>query len=375
MPEETKKTEKKTEDSRRYNPNCLLVSNLQLLPFKRCPYCERKVRECFGIQFFVIVFAIVILMILMFSVQDLPVLAVEIIIVILCLISLLAFIANKETDEVVISWFSLKKLYDEKLLLVKELDKTKQGLEERVKTRTTDLEKANLQLKKADEFRVQFFTSMSHELRAPLTSILGYVELLLRSELDSKQRHSLEVVRRNGKDLLRVITDFLDLTRIQVGKMVAHKETIFIPEIVKEVVETANQLGGSKEIRIEYTLDGQAYQMVVDEDKLKHILLNLLDNAIKFSPKGSLIKLSTKDLGDCVEFSVEDQGVGIDPRHIKEIFEKFKQLDNAPVKDYRGAGLGLSIVKAFVQLHGGEIGVESELGKGSRFVFTLPKKG
>ncbi|HEX5646197.1 MAG TPA: HAMP domain-containing sensor histidine kinase [Nitrospira sp.] len=256
-----------------------------------------------------------------------------------------------------------------------ELEQLNRTLEQRVHQRTSELQAANEKLKELDHLKSQFVSVVSHELRTPMTSIKGYVENLLdglAGALTHKQTYSLDRVKHNVERLTRMINELLDLSKIEAGRLELTLAPVSLSEMAEEVVESYQAAASQKSIVLR-TIFHQPLPMVMgDADKLSRVLINLVHNAIKFTPQGGDIQVEgrVRD-GGHVEVSVMDSGNGIPPHDIEKVFDKFYWSESAPV-EARGAGLGLAIAKNLVELHGGTIRVESTSGEGSRFLFTVP---
>ena len=265
---------------------------------------------------------------------------------------------------------------------IHQLEEAKTKLEDRVQERTAELEKSkqrielqNIKLKKLDELRSNFLNITSHELRTPVTSIKGYIQMLLKQilgDITEEQRRGLEVVLRNTNRLDGLIQDILDISRLESGTMKFVPGKTGIGKIVMESVETMWSVANLKNIRINADVKDRIPELVVDQERVKQVLINLIDNAIKFSPDGSVINVRTKRQGDDVLFEVQDFGRGIPKNKQKRIFETFYQVDSGMDRKFDGAGLGLSVSRGIILAHAGEIWVRSTLNKGSTFVFTLP---
>ncbi|MCP9446317.1 MAG: ATP-binding protein [Nitrospira sp.] len=257
----------------------------------------------------------------------------------------------------------------------RELEKLNQSLEQRVRQRTSELQAANEKLKELDRLKSTFVSVVSHELRTPMTSIKGYVENLLdglAGALTEKQARSLERVKHNIDRLTRMINELLDLSKIEAGRLELHLAPINIVDLVEDVVENYQATARQKSLTVRVILSSPLPPVRADSDKLHRVLINLIHNAIKFTPEGGEIRIEVKARADdFVEVTVIDSGNGVPPDELDKIFDKFYWSKSAPV-EARGAGLGLAIAKNLIELHGGTIGVESVLGKGSRFSFTIP---
>lgn len=237
-----------------------------------------------------------------------------------------------------------------------------------------DLVTANDDLKHANETKNMFLSTVTHELKTPLTSILAFSDLLLRpnSELTDRQRQHLEAVRRNGRQLQMLIEDLLDISRIQAGTLRLEPVDSQVSDIVDTVLATMEPIFRGRDQRI--NVDIQAPDAVVncDEGRIIQVLTNLLSNASKYSPENSEIALGMSAEGNHVRIAVRDNGIGISPENIERLFTPFFRVDNVQTRAVAGTGLGLVIAKRLAELHGGAISITSEVAKGSEFVVTLP---
>ncbi|TQD25655.1 PAS domain S-box protein [Methanolobus vulcani] len=221
----------------------------------------------------------------------------------------------------------------------------------------------------------EFLASMSHELRTPLTSVIGFSDVLqdgVAGELTEKQLGYVNNINSSGKHLLALINDVLDLSKIEAGKMDLQCEKFVFSAIMNDVNESITFLVAKKNIDLKFVDEIKDIEIFADKLKTKQILLNLIDNAIKFTPPNGIISVIAKQTGKDVQISVSDTGIGIPHDKLKEIFDPFSQVDASHTRRYAGTGLGLALVKQFVQMHDGRIWVESEEGKGSTFTFTIP---
>ncbi len=226
------------------------------------------------------------------------------------------------------------------------------------------------------EFKSKFFANLTHELRTPLNAILGFSELLLDEnygEMNSEQKDFLTDINSAGSHLLTLINSLLDLTKIEAGKVGLSLEEFELKKIVKEVQSTIKPLYSNKDLT--FILEGINNDdfLVADTFRFKQILYNLLSNAIKFTKKGT-IKLNGIERSDHWEFQVIDTGIGIDKKDYDVVFREFGRVEDDKIKEISGTGLGLALSKRLVNLHGGDIWFESEVGRGTTFYFTIPKK-
>jgi signal transduction histidine kinase len=237
-----------------------------------------------------------------------------------------------------------------------------------------EIEAKGRELETASRHKSEFLANMSHELRTPLNAILGFSELLserLFGDINEKQAEYLRDIQESGRHLLSLINDILDLAKIEAGRMELEPSDFPLPDAIANTMTLVRERAQRREIALVASIDPRLGQFRADERKLKQILLNLLTNAIKFTPDGGRVEVSAKPKDGGVEIAVIDTGVGIAPEDQEAVFEEFRQVGAASRK-IEGTGLGLAITRKFVELHGGRIRVESTPGKGSRFTFTLP---
>ncbi|GAB4468794.1 MAG: hypothetical protein Kow0088_00210 [Anaerolineales bacterium] len=236
------------------------------------------------------------------------------------------------------------------------------------------------EMRNADQLKSQFLANMSHELRTPLNSIIGFSRVILKGidgPITELQRQDLSAIYNSGQHLLSLINDILDLSKIEAGKMeLMFEDDINVNEIIQSILPTVRGLIKDKPIELQVDLDPNTPLVRADPTKVRQILLNLLSNAAKFTEKGSItVQTMVDGTGDQKEeilIKVIDTGIGIAPEDQAKLFEPFSQVDASPTRKTGGTGLGLSISRYLVEMHGGRIGLESELGKGSTFYFTLP---
>jgi signal transduction histidine kinase len=220
---------------------------------------------------------------------------------------------------------------------------------------------------------------MSHEFRTPLNAILGYTSMLLQGvngELTAPQKRNLGRVDSNAKHLLNIINDLLDISRIEAGKMPLHVEQFELPTLVAELLAEVEPLIQKARLSASTELPSELPPLTSDRQKVKQIVLNLLTNAIKFTPQGAVRVSAGYDRErDEAAISVEDTGIGIAEKDQQKIFEDFRQADDSVTRQYGGAGLGLSICRRLANMLGGRITVESKVGAGSMFTLRVPRQG
>ncbi|MDW7731331.1 MAG: PAS domain S-box protein [Methanolobus sp.] len=223
----------------------------------------------------------------------------------------------------------------------------------------------------------EFLASMSHEIRTPLNAVIGYSDMLLEGifgELTDKQNRSLGHISTSGKHLLELINDILDLSKVESGKMELNYENFTVSEVLGNVGSIASPLAKKKNITLQVSIEQKDISICADEVRFKQILYNLVSNAIKFTPDKGVVKILVCEKDNMLEVSVIDTGIGISSEDQKTLFTPFRQIDSELSRQHDGTGLGLSLVKQFVELHGGNITVGSEPGKGSNFSFWIPVK-
>ncbi len=242
------------------------------------------------------------------------------------------------------------------------------------------LEQLNTDLDAAMKTKDQFLSNISHELRTPLNSIIGFTDLLLTQDLggpplSDQQRDFLETVARNGRQLLDLINELLDLQRIAAGRMDLKPENVELAPLLAEAAGSVHAQVEKHRHALVVTPPAQDLRVHADRGRVRQVLLNLLSNAIKFTPDGGRITLAAAPVngGAAARIAVSDTGIGIAAEDQPKLFKEFSQLDASASRKYEGTGLGLALSRRLVELQGGAIGVESEMGKGSTFWFTLPQ--
>ena len=312
---------------------------------------------------------------------------------------------EERTTELTKANIKLNEEIEERKRVEKALQEVNEGLERRVENRTAYIAKANEELRAeiaerkraeaelqeskecaeaANQAKSEFLANMSHELRTPLNHIIGFTELLVDKnfgDLNEVQEEYLNDVLESSRHLLSLINDILDLSKVEAGKSEFQPSNVDIGELLENslIMVKEKAIKHGIQIQLSSNFDGASRAIWADERKLKQVLYNLLSNAVKFTPDGGSITLAAKLIPEqkekqsAIEISVSDTGIGIKPEDQARIFNTFEQADGSVKKKYKGTGLGLSLVKKLVELHGGQIQVESEgEGKGSTFHFVLP---
>ena len=247
-------------------------------------------------------------------------------------------------------------------------------LNARLDANNSNLELANTELIRSDRFKNEFLSAMSHELRTPLNSIIGFTGILkmgIPGPLNEEQNKQLGLVETSAMHLLHLINDLLDLSRIEAGQATLELEDIDLRDSIKEVFDTMKPLAEAKALTLRAECGSEPVLLHTDVRKLYQVLLNLVNNAVKFSTQGTITVSCLVRDGAC-EIIVSDQGIGMTPNQLSMLFQAFIQIDVSSRKNFEGTGLGLYLSKKLVNMMGGSIRAESELGKGSRFILTLP---
>lgn len=231
----------------------------------------------------------------------------------------------------------------------------------------------NIELEAANQLKSQFLTNMSHELRTPLNSIIGYTELVINGTygaLNDTQRDRLEKVIRNGHNLLSLIKDVLDLSKIDAGRVVLERRSIPTAPLLDSVLATVEPLALRKGLVVEREFN-DAPPLYADETRVRQIMINIVANAVKFTDRGRVIVRAFGE-GSAVQLEIADTGIGIHPDQYDAVFAEFQQLDNSSTRRHEGSGLGMAITKKLVELHGGQIWLESAPDQGTTFFVRMP---
>jgi len=266
-----------------------------------------------------------------------------------------------------------------------DLQRFNDALEEQVRQRTNDLQRANEELLRVNEeilrtnrMKSQFFANMSHELRTPLTATIGFSELLQDrtfGELNESQTRYVDNISRSSRHLLNLINDILDLAKVESGKMKITLEPFSLRDCLDQVCNVIRPLCMEKNLALAVEVGEEVGLVVGDEVRIKQIMYNLLSNAIKFTDEGGRVDVRADAADGVLRVAVSDTGIGIRKEYHEVIFSEFQQVDGSYSRKHEGTGLGLSLTRKLVELHGGRVWVESEgEGKGSVFIFTLPQR-
>jgi signal transduction histidine kinase len=237
-----------------------------------------------------------------------------------------------------------------------------------------EVEDKSRKLEAASRHKSEFLASMSHELRTPLNAIIGFSDVLLQGmfgEMTDKQTEYLKDIFASGQHLLSLINDILDLSKIEAGQMDLDLADFDLPSAIDDALLLMRERAARRDLALERHVDERLGEIRADQRKVKQVLLNLLSNAVKFTPEGGRVDVRGALVDGTMEISVTDTGIGIAPEDHEAVFEEFRQVGKSD-KRAEGTGLGLALCRKFVALHGGRIWVNSTVGQGSTFTFTLP---
>ncbi len=249
------------------------------------------------------------------------------------------------------------------------------AITEQLRERNLEIERKNTQLEQASRMKSKFLAAMSHELRTPLNAVIGFSEVLdarMFGDLNDKQAEYVKDIHESGRHLLSLINDILDLSKIEAGRMELALTRFDFPQALESAVMLVRERAAKHGLTLDLIIDERLESIVADQRKVKQILLNLLANAVKFTPDGGHIEIRVAPVGDAVTLAVSDTGVGIPHAEQAVIFDEFRQVKTDAGRQREGTGLGLALTKRFVEMHHGTIDVRSELDKGSTFTVTLP---
>ena len=350
------------------NETCWLVKTLNYAPYERCQHCELRFRNCLFLHYQV-VSLILILFFLPLSFLVEGKISELVIISVFTLVIVYGYFFNKSTDKIIKINFAQRKAKE-------ALEDLTKGLEEKVEERTKELRRAYEKLKELDKMKDEFVSITSHELRTPMTAIQGYLWMLEKKggELNAKQARYLDRAQKGSARMLSLINDMLDVSRIEQERVELDVRPMDLAPTIGGVIEELKVRAEKKKLKL-VSLAGKEKLPPVkaDKDKVRRVLTNLLDNAVKFTEKGS-VTVDAYQKGQFVQVNITDTGRGIAKGDIPRLFRKFGRLESdfVTAAEAGGTGLGLYISRALVERMRGKISVESEVGKGSTFSFTLP---
>mgnify|MGYP002844058845 CR=1 FL=1 len=260
-------------------------------------------------------------------------------------------------------------------LSVQEIRDLNANLEQRIERATKELRASNAQLQRLDEAKDEFISMASHQLRTPLTSIKGYISMLMEGDVgpvSNEQKHLLREAFISSERMVRLISDFLNVSRLQTGKFVIDRRPVDLARLVKHELESLEPSAAARGLKFSYKPPKSLPKLTIDENKIQQVVMNFSDNALYYSKEKTVIKVSLKKVGDTIEFRVMDKGIGVPKAQQSHLFNKFFRATNARQQRPDGTGVGLFLAKKVIDAHGGEIIFESVEGKGSTFGFRLP---
>lgn len=364
------------------NENCVLRRNVQTQPYGRCSVCTLQLKQCHAWQSNGMSFALVVLVLSMVLVPaGWP---QKLLAALLLGVVVWQGLANhKRTDELIHGQHRLMGLTQElrgKQLLIEQQN---ENLAAQVEARTSELRDANVRLAAAnlellelDKLRSAVLSNVSHELRTPLTGILGSAQNLrdgLAGSLTQAQQEYVQLIEGDSDRLIRVVNELLEWGRLQSGHIQLQRTPVALYPLLDEVSMLLRPAAQRKSVRLEIAEPGSPIHVEADRDKLKQILINLVDNAVKFSRSDSGVRVSAESGSGGLRISVQDHGPGVPAEDVPHLFERFYRGQSSSAT--AGTGLGLAIAKNLARLHGGDITVQTSPGQGSTFALTLPLAG
>ncbi len=362
------------------NENCWLAKTLNYSPAKRCQYCKLKFRNCLFFQYLITSLVLIsFLLALSFLIER--EISKLVIISIFVLVIAYGYFFNKTTEKLVEAYFVQKKAKE-------ALKKLTEELEDQVKQRTKELKEAYEKLKKLDKAKSEFISIVSHQFRSPLTAVKGYVSMILEGiygKIDDRMKEKLTNVYLSNERLLSLVSDLLNISTIEAGKIEMKFEKSDVEDIISSIIAELDVEAEKRENLIKFEKTKQKLpQILIDKDKTRHVIFNIIDNAIKYTEKGEInIKLKeikpssdrSSDKIEKIQIIISDNGIGMTEDDIEALFETFSRGKDVSSVNHQGTGLGLYIAKKFIEMQGGKIWAESEgKGKGSTFYIELPIK-
>ena len=322
-------------------------------PFIQCKNCEKRFRECFSFQFFLVAAFIIALSITSLFIGEFWALVLDNVILTTCLVALLVYLNMKEMDEITF------------------LQNFAAGIEQGAGEKSREAA-SSMRQKKASQMQNEFIGVISHELKTPITAVLSGIEIIRShgtNKFDDKQNKLLDIIGESGQEMLQLTNDLLDISKIESGKIEIYPEHISLASLIDEVIQSLKPEAEKKNIKIASMINEAVTTIYADPARMKQILFNLLDNAIKYTDVNGSVSVAVSFSNNDIIIEVKDTGIGIKKERLGHIFSRFNE--HAP--GYKGTGLGLYIAKSLVEAHKGRIEVESELGKGSVFRIYFPK--
>jgi signal transduction histidine kinase len=351
------------------NNNCWLIKNLKYVPYKRCQYCELKFRHCYFLQYQIISLILIIIFFLLFF-------AIERKFSFLAVITVFSFVIvygyffNRSTERIIKSNFSLNKTRE-------ALEELTNNLEEKVSEQTNDIKENNIQLEELLKMKSEFLTVASHQLRTPTSITRGYLSILVedKDKLPAKEKELyLENAWQGINRLERIIHDLLSVTELEGGKYSLDIKPVELTELVSGIVEEIRPLAEEKKLKLVYRKPRELLTVIADENKIREVIKNLVDNAVHYTEEGSVDVFVKAIDSHWLEIKVKDTGIGLSDNDKKHLFGKFMRGEGVLLIHPNGTGLGLYIAKYFVELMKGKVEFKSEgKGKGCIFKIVLPR--
>jgi signal transduction histidine kinase len=364
------------------NQNCVLRRNVQTQPYGRCSVCSLQLKQCHawqsnGYSFALVVLALSLVLVPSGWPQKL------LVALLLGVIVWQGLVNHKRTDELIHGQHRLMGLTQELRGTQLLIEQHNENLAAQVEARTAELREANmrlaganLELLEVDKLRSAVLSNVSHELRTPLTGILGSAQNLrdgLAGGLTEAQREYVQMIESDSARLIRVVNELLEWGRSQSPQIQLQRAKVELQPLLDEVFMLLRPAAQRKSVRLELVETKGILQLDADADKLKQILINLVDNAIKFSDADSSVRVRAEGTPAALRVMVQDQGPGVSPEDAKHLFERF--FRGRAAASTAGTGLGLAIAKNLARLHGGDIALHSAPGEGCRFTLSLPREG
>ncbi len=367
--EKSEKIQKKKIGEQEYlNENCWLVKNLNYSPGERCQYCELKFYSCLFFQYGIISLILVLFFLTLSFLIDGEI-SKLLVISIFTLVIIYGYFFNKITDNLIQANFAERRAK-------KALEELAKGLESQVEQRTKELRKAYEDLKVLDIAKSKFITMSSHQLRTPLSAIKGYISMLIEDsygQIPEKAKEKLIAVFQSNERLIKIVNELLTISKIELGETELFKESAQIEDIIQSCYEKMEAEAKKKNLKLIWQRPKKPLPKIeIDSFKIRQAILNLIDNALKYTKEGQ-IEIKAEKNNSTLQISVKDTGEGLTKEEQKNIFESFTRGEAGIAYWIEGAGLGLYMAKKYLELHQGKIWAESkDKGKGSTFYIELP---
>lgn len=365
------------------NRNCWLADTLNSSPSKRCQFCHLKFSSCLFFQYLIISLALVLsLLAVSFLVEGR--ISKLVIVCIFVLVVIYGYFFNQSTEKIIEANFSERKAKEALEELTEKLEEKVEAQTRDLKAKnvyqanlTHDLEKANLRLQELDQQKTEFLSIASHQLRTPLSILKGYVELIEDGVYGKPNKEMMQIIKNldiNNENLIKLVDEFLNIARIEQGKTIYIFAKCDINHLIKKNIDEIQEKAVERGLEIVWDRNNKIGHIILDTEKIDNVLLNLLDNAIKYSEKGR-IKIEAFEYEGGITVKIKDEGIGFNRGDKVNFFQKFYRGENAKGINVNGTGMGLYVCREFVEGHGGKVWARSDgIGKGSEFGFWLPRK-